>query len=165
MDLSLKNKRVFISGSSRGIGFFIANSFIQEGANVVINSRRIDDLASAEVEMNASGSVAGDLRNPEEAQNVIDTAAVILGGIDIVVCNVGSGASVAPGHEHYREWQRVFDTNLFCSTNLVEASRKVLKQSKGSIICISSICGLETIPGAPVTYSVAKAALKKIESI
>ena len=42
---------------------------------------------------------------------------------------------------------------------MIEASISALKQTKGSIVCVSSICGLEIIPGAPVTYSVAKAAL------
>ena len=42
---------------------------------------------------------------------------------------------------------------------MVEAANSELFKSKGSVVCISSICGLETIPGAPVTYSAAKAAL------
>ena len=44
MKLDLKDKRVFISGSSRGIGMNIALKFIEEGAKVIINSRKIKDL-------------------------------------------------------------------------------------------------------------------------
>ena len=47
----------------------------------------------------------------------------------------------------------------FSAVNLISASSDLLKTSGGSIVCISSICGSETIPGAPITYSVAKAAL------
>ena len=49
--------------------------------------------------------------------------------------------------------------NFFSTTNIVEASKKYLVKSRGNIVCISSICGSEYIPGAPVTYSVAKSAL------
>ena len=42
---------------------------------------------------------------------------------------------------------------------MVEAARSALVASQGVIVCVSSICGLEVVPGAPVTYSVAKAAL------
>jgi 3-oxoacyl-[acyl-carrier protein] reductase len=49
--------------------------------------------------------------------------------------------------------------NLWSATNSVYAACEALAASKGVIVCISSICGLEMIPGAPVTYSAAKAAL------
>ena len=79
--------------------------------------------------------------------------------MDLVICNLGSGKSVPPGNETYDEWQRIFHINLWSATNIVEASKNMLVISKGSIICISSICGQEVILNAPVTYSVAKAAL------
>jgi NAD(P)-dependent dehydrogenase (short-subunit alcohol dehydrogenase family) len=53
----------------------------------------------------------------------------------------------------------VFALNLWSATHTVDAARSALIASHGSVICISSICGLEVIPGAPVTYSAAKAAL------
>lgn len=161
MDLSLKNKKVFISGSSKGIGLFIAKSFVEEGAKVVINSRNTDSLKAATKSLSNSYSVVGDISNPEVAHKVIAKSADILGGLDILVCNVGSGSSVIPGSETYLEWQRVFGMNFFSTTNLVEASHNFLKKSQGSIVCISSICGNEVIPGAPITYSVAKSALNK----
>ena len=74
-----------------------------------------------------------------------------MGDIDILVCNVGSGSSVPPGQETYDEWHKVFAVNFFSATNLIEASLDFLEKSKGSIVCISSICGTEIIPGAPVT--------------
>jgi NAD(P)-dependent dehydrogenase (short-subunit alcohol dehydrogenase family) len=159
MDLSLRNKKVFVSGSSRGIGLCIARKFIEEGADVVINSRNSDELTAATRFLGNCNSIAGDLSNPAVALATITKAAEILGGIDIVVCNVGSGSSVPPGQETYNEWLRVFDVNFFSATNLIEASRRFLGKSQGSIVCISSICGIETVPGAPVTYSVAKSAL------
>tara|TARA_B100001093_G_C26860131_1_gene1029655 strand:- start:4639 stop:5394 length:756 start_codon:yes stop_codon:yes gene_type:complete len=159
MDLNLKNKKVFISGSSKGIGLSIAKKFLEEGANVVINSRNSSELKKASKLFDNCNAVVGDLSNEKEAQNTIKKTVQILGGLDIIVSNIGSGLSVAPGEETYEEWQRVFDKNFFTTTNLIEASRNYLANTKGSIVCISSICGNETIPGAPVTYSVAKSAL------
>lgn len=159
MDLNLKSKKVFVSGSSRGIGFYIAKKFIEEGAEVIINARNLEELDAAAISLGNCNRVVGDVSNPEDAVNTITSAANILGGMDIVICNVGSGSSVPPGQENYYEWQRVFAVNFFSATNLIEASRKFLDNSHGSIVCISSICGIETVPGAPVTYSVAKSAL------
>jgi 3-oxoacyl-[acyl-carrier protein] reductase len=80
--------------------------------------------------------------------------------IDILVCNAGSGASVAPGKETAAEWRRILDVNLFAATNMIEAARPIMSRGSGdrAIVCVSSICGLAAL-GAPVTYSAAKAAL------
>ncbi|HYT77610.1 MAG TPA: SDR family oxidoreductase, partial [Vicinamibacterales bacterium] len=80
------------------------------------------------------------------------------GLLDVLVCNVGSGRSVPPGEETADEWRRMLDLNLAAATNVVAAARRALCAAKGSVICISSIAGLEAI-GAPVAYSAAKAAL------
>ena len=64
-----------------------------------------------------------------------------------------------PGEETAKEWQRVFALNLWSTTNTIEAARTALASSQGVIVCVSSICGLEVVAGAPVTYSAAKAAL------
>ena len=159
MDLKLNGKTVFVSGSSRGIGLGIAKKFIEEGASVVINSRDPEELKAVVASIENCHGVAGDVSNPEVARLVIEEAAKILGKIDIVVCNVGSGASVAPGEETFDEWMRVFSVNFFSAINVISASSDLLETSRGSIVCISSICGSETIPGAPITYSVAKSAL------
>ena len=53
-------------------------------------------------------------------------AVAALGRLDILVCNVGGGGSVAPGEETYEEWQRVFALNLWSTTNMVEAARTPL---------------------------------------
>lgn len=126
---------------------------------MAINGRNPDDLAVAAAELPGAIAVAGDVTRPGEAQRVIAESLRALGHLDILVCNVGSGRSVLPGEETPKEWQRVFALNLWSTTNSVEAAREALAASKGAIVCVSSICGLEIIPGAPVTYSAAKAAL------
>ncbi len=159
MDLDLSGKRVLVTGASRGIGKAIASTFSREGCHVVLNGRTNADLDTAVAEIPNALKVVGDVTAADQARRIVDEAQAVLGGIDILVCNVGSGRSVPPGRESFDEWQRVFSINLWSTTNMVEAAREALVVSRGAIVCVSSICGLETIPGAPVTYAAAKAAL------
>ncbi len=159
MQLELTGKTALVTGSSRGIGRAIAELLHVEGCRVALNGRNVDDLASSAADLPGAVVVAGDVTRPKEARRIIAEATAALGGLDILVCNVGSGRSVPPGDETHDEWQRVFALNLWSTTNTVEAAREALAASRGVIVCVSSICGLEVVPGAPVTYSAAKAAL------
>jgi NAD(P)-dependent dehydrogenase (short-subunit alcohol dehydrogenase family) len=159
MQLELVGKKALVTGSSRGIGRAIAEVLHAEGCQVALNSRTTVDVSLAASELSNAIAVAGDVSRPDEARRVVSEAAAAMGGLDILVCNVGSGRSVPPGDETFEEWQRVFALNLWSTTNTVEAARETLAASKGVIVCISSICGLEVVSGAPVTYSAAKAAL------
>lgn len=159
MDLRLDNKVVLITGSSRGIGLAIAKILHAERCSVVLNGRNSDELDQAVSELSGSVGFVADVSVPDQAKRLIDETLKTHSRIDGVVCNVGSGSSVPPGSEDFDEWQRVFSENLWSTTNIVEAASEALAKNKGSIVCTSSICGLEVVPAAPVTYSTAKAAL------
>ncbi len=159
MQLELSGKSALVTGSSRGIGLAIAEVLHGEGCRVALNGRNVDDLALAVSNLPGAIAVNGDVTRPSEARRILAETVGAFGRLDILVCNVGSGRSVAPGDETYEEWQRTFALNLWSTTNTVEAARDALVATKGSIVCVSSICGLEVIPGAPLTYSAAKAAL------
>ncbi len=159
MQLDLVGKTVLVTGASRGIGLAIAQTLHSEGCRVALNARHEADLRAATVQLTGAIGVVGDVTKPTEAQKIVDEVLRAFGQLDILVCNVGSGRSVSPGNETADEWQRVFALNLWSTTNTVEAARVALAASQGVVVCISSICGLEIIPGAPVTYSTAKAAL------
>lgn len=126
---------------------------------MVLNARNTEGLTAATAHLPGATGVIGDVSTPEEARRIVTEAVAVLGGLDILVCNVGSGRSVPPGDETHTEWNRVFAQNLWSATNTVEAAREALIASRGVIVCVSSICGLEVVDGAPVTYSAAKAAL------
>ncbi|MDD5240726.1 MAG: SDR family NAD(P)-dependent oxidoreductase [Sulfuricella sp.] len=160
MNLELAGKTVLISGSSKGIGKAIAAAFYKEGCNVVLNGRDGGQLESVLNELGERASIfAADVTQPEDCAALVAHVIERWGRLDILVCNVGSGSSVPPGSETLAEWRRVFDLNLFSATNMVEAAAGALAETQGNAVCISSICGQQVIPGAPVTYSAAKAAL------
>ena len=161
MQLSLQGKSVLVTGSSRGIGRAIGEAFLAEGSQVAFNGRNLGDLELIVASYSDGKVIAicGDVSKPDQASKVIKQTLEVFDKLDILICNVGNGCSVLPGAETHAEWQRVFEQNLWSTTNMVEASREALAQTHGEIVCISSICGQEVIDGAPITYSVAKAAL------
>lgn len=160
MDLNLKNKVALVTGSTKGIGHAIAKQLHAEGCHVVLNGR--NEVTVKEACRSLGNSVVGfaaDVSKKAESLALIDFVEMTYGRLDVLVCNVGSGASVKPGEENEEEWLRVFRVNFLSATNIIEAGREALAKSKGSIVCISSICGNEVLPGAPLTYTIAKTAL------
>lgn len=159
MDLNLKGKVALVTGSSSGIGFQIAYFLAQEGCKVVLNGRNKVALEAAAKKIRASKYVAGDVTTEKGAFETVEQSIAIHGQLDILVCNVGSGVSLPPGAENEGEWIRVLGLNLLAATNTVLSARQYLAQTSGVILCISSICGLSAINGAPIAYSASKAAL------
>ncbi len=161
MKLDIEGRVALVVGASRGIGFAIADALAAEGAKVAMAARGLDGLKSAAGRIGRGASFhAADVTDPAAAQALVNEVEKQWGAIDILVCNVGSGASVPPGKETAAEWTRVLDINLFATTNTIEAARPLMSRGSGdrAIVCVSSICGLAAL-GAPVTYSAAKAAL------
>ena len=104
--------------------------------------------------------IAADVTKPDQAAYLVREIYTRYGSLNTLICNVGSGKSVAPGSETYEAWLDIFHKNFFSATNVIESSVELMRKSiNPSVLCISSICGLECIDGAPITYSVAKAAL------
>ncbi len=161
MNLGLAGKSALVSGATRGIGFAIARGLKAEGCRVAIVARNRDGLERAARELGGDGVSLhpADVVDDAACREVVEDVTRALGGIDVLVANVGSGASVPAGEETVAEWQRMLGVNLLAAANVVSAARSSMAGRRdASVVCISSICGRETL-GAPVTYSAAKAAL------
>lgn len=164
MDLGLANSRVLITGSSRGIGYGIASTFLEEGASVVLTGRDEDILGQAQATLATKFGYdhvevfAGDLGDAVVRMKLCN--ALLPQGLDHLVCNIGSGKSVPILEETAEEWQRMLDTNLLQAAGIVQALRSLLARSgRGpSLTFVGSICGIEAI-GCPLAYVAAKAAL------
>ena len=159
MNLKLQNKVAVITGSTRGIGLATAKILYSQGCKLIINGRSDKNVKQILDDLPGSIFVKGDVTNEKDAQIIVQAAIEHFNRIDILVCNVGSGDSVIPGDENTSEWQKMFSINFLSTTNIIEKSKNYLSVNNGVIICISSICGLEVIPSAPITYSSIKATL------
>ncbi len=154
MDLQLTNRVALVTGSSRGIGYAIAKTLRAEGCRVFANSRQSADLERLE----GFEYVVGDVSDSAQSKKIMSEVIERAGGLDILVCNVGSGRSVPPGQETPEEWDRMLKQNFLASTNMAWAAQEALVQSKGNLVFISSICGSELF-GPSLTYSASKSAL------
>lgn len=165
MDLRLVDRVAYVAGSSRGIGFAIAQTFLEEGARVVLSGRDQSSLDKAmEAFAQAHGShrvlsFCGDLADPHFSALTLQQTADHFGRIDCLVANVGAGTDVSGWDVSSEEWQRVFMANFWISQRLAhQAIPWLLAAGGGNIIFISSLAGVEEI-GAPVSYATTKGAL------
>ena len=160
MNLELQGKTALVTGSSRGIGRAIAQILHDEGCNLMLNGRSEAPLREAAASFGDRGAfLACDATSAAASAELVAATVQRWGALDLLVCNIGNGQSARPGDESAAEWERMVAINLSTATNMVNAAQKPLAAARGAIVCISSICGIEVVPGAPVTYSAAKAAL------
>ena len=160
MDLGLAGKVAIVTGSSRGIGRGIATRLAEEGAHVVLCARGADDLDAAVRAVPGPGRTVGvvvDVTSVDGATALVDAAVEQLGGVDIVINNVGgSGARSFDGMDA-DDLQTVLDRNLFPALNVSRAALPALRERGGGVIAmIASIWGREG--GGGPGYNIAKAA-------
>ncbi len=164
MNLNLEKKRVIVSGSTKGIGHKIAESFLEEGAKVAILARTKERLEEVRLDLSRRFSLSNimtfetDVTDSKSVNSTISQIARNWGGIDIVVANVGDGRSVADPMPDQLDFDKTWRTNFSSAENLARETIEELDKSKGNLIFISSIAGLESI-GAPTDYSIAKSAI------
>ncbi len=152
----IKKRNILITGSSRGIGCFIAKKLHQDNNNLIfINGRNKKDLINLKKKLTKCEIVQGNINNSKILKRINQK----ISKLDVLICNIGSGKSVSTGKETKKDWEKSLNQNFYSAVNAIKVFEKKLIKSKGIIICISSICGMEFIQGAPITYSVSKAAL------
>ena len=162
MNLKLKGKKVFITGSTKGIGLEIAKKFHSYGSVIALNSRTTESLENAKKTFSEPiEGIQGDMTSEKSAKEAINKFIDKFSSLDILVCNIGSGRSVPPLSENISDWEKSISLNLFSAINPISASTKHLTRSEGVITCISSICGNKMIENAPLTYASSKAALNR----
>jgi 3-oxoacyl-[acyl-carrier protein] reductase len=145
MDLQLTDKKVMVTGASRGIGKAITATFLAEGARLSICARNRQDLDKALQEFSADENSiftsAVDVADKAALQNWVKHSADNLGGIDILVLNVSAMAS-GSGEEN---WRRSFEVDILSSVNTVECCLPHLEQSSSAaVVFIASTAALES---------------------
>jgi NAD(P)-dependent dehydrogenase (short-subunit alcohol dehydrogenase family) len=154
--VEFKGKRILVTGGTRGIGEAIVKRFIKGGGKVVATARSQPSDASP------YQFVQADVSTREGIDEVVNAVMARLGGLDILIHNVGGSAAPGGGALALSDddWQHAFDTNLFAAVRLDRALLpSMLKQGSGVIIHISSIQRSLPLHEATLAYAAAKAAL------
>ena len=163
MDLQLTGKVAVVTGGSRGLGFASASALVAEGCHVAICARGNDRLQQAADELRVAAPanvevlpVLADVATTDGIKTLIDTTVGKLGGVDILVNNVGLGKGTGLAETDDPTWQEAFDQTVFPTVRASRAALPFLKRRQGTIIIISSIYGREA--GGRMTYNAVKAA-------
>ena len=144
----LKNKNAVVTGATRGIGREIAFTLAENGANVEINYRTLnEDVERLIEELKSYGTnivaVKCDISDEEEVKNFIAESKKQLGSIDILINNAGITKDGLLMRMKEKDFSDVLDVNLkgtFITTR--EAASIMMKQRHGKIINISSVVGV-----------------------
>lgn len=164
MDLQLKGKIAFVSGSTLGIGFAIARQLVQEGAQVIINGRKQESIDLAIVKLKKEfpdASVKGipaDFGNAASVQKLIES----LPPIDILINNAGIFKPKAFGEIPDEDWFRFFEVNVLSGIRLSRALfPKMIENNWGRVLFISSESAVN-IPEEMIHYGMTKTAMHAI---
>ena len=165
MDLDLKDRKVLITGAAEGIGRALALAFGKAGARVAGCARTQPRLHALEEEMEGKGHLLQtvDVICPGQLKDFHDNVLEQLGGLDVLVNNVGAVGKLATFHELTdQDWQESFEINLLPAVRLCRMFIPTLKHSGAPrIINISSIVGSR--PGDIFPhYSAMKAGLSNL---
>ncbi len=159
MAFDFTDRRVVVTGGSRGIGRAIALGFAQAGADVSICARGAEALEATRAELAATGRRAHaarcDLADGPAVARYVDEAAAALGGIDVLVNN----ASAFGLGDAEADWAGSFEVDVMATVRASHAALPALRGRPGaSIVHISSIAGQRPAARA-AAYGAAKAAL------
>lgn len=161
----LTGKTAIITGSSRGIGKAIAEAMADQGARVVISSRKPGPCEEVAAEINKKHgdgtaiAVPANISSKEDLQAMVDETNKSFGKIDIVVCNAASNPYYGPMSGISDDaFAKILQNNIISNNWLIQMVAPQMKERKdGAVIIVSSIGGLRASPviGA---YNISKAA-------
>jgi len=158
MDLQLNDKRALVSGSTAGIGYTIAQTLAQEGAEVIINGRTqaaVDKaIVAIQAEQGNAIGFAGDLTQADVADALLQRYPEV----DILVNNLGIFEPKSFEEIPDADWLRFFDVNVLSGVRLTRLYLPAMRaRDWGRIIFISSESGIQ-IPQEMVHYGMTKTA-------
>lgn len=171
MDLGLSGKKAFIAGSSRGLGYATAMVLAAEGCQVVINGRNQDSLqqSAARIEEETgtkTGFVLGDAAAPDQARELIESAAAQLGGLDLLVTNTGGPPSGKFQSIPEETWSIAIELAFMSHVRLIRSALPYLQESDHpSVVTITSYSVKQPIPNLILSNSIRAATVGLTKSL
>jgi len=167
LSLTLPGQTALITGASRGIGLAMADRFLAAGANVMLSSRKADDLKDAVAGLVAGGAdpakvawKVAHVGDPEQAEACVAETVERFGGLDVLINNAGTNPYFGPMVDiDVPRAQKTFEVNQLAV--VMWTSFAVKAGLRGSVINVASIGGLGVEPGIG-WYNVTKAAVLHI---
>ena len=152
------DKRILVTGGSRGIGFAIVRAFLDAGARVALNGRTSHSVKTAIGRLDGGDRLVtapGDIGTVTGCEAAVRTAESALGGLDVLVNSAGiiSGRPIEDSDEAV--WNAHVDVNLKGTFFCCRAALPALRESTGNIVNIASDAGLMGVPGI-VVYCASK---------
>lgn len=144
MDLGLKDARALVAASSRGLGYATALGLAKEGCDVVINGRDPDRLRDAAGRISTASSrrvlaVAGDVSQRAMPAELVEKAADLLGGLDLLITNAGGPAAGAFESLDESAWESAVNLSFLSHVRMVRAALPYLRESKrASVLTMTS---------------------------
>ncbi len=159
MDLGLRDRICLVTGSTGGIGLETARLLVAEGARVVTSGR------SGPPGVGEALHVAGDLAEPGEPERLVAEAAAGLGGLDVLINNVGIARQARFEEVADEEWEAYWQLNVMSYVRAIRAALPILQErGGGAIVNVSSSAGKRPSTGMP-HYSVMKAAVLSLSRV
>jgi NAD(P)-dependent dehydrogenase (short-subunit alcohol dehydrogenase family) len=159
---SLSNKRVIVTGGTRGIGLAIAEQLLKSGAAVAICGRTRESVDAALERLTPLGKVYGlpaDVTNVDHVAEFFRAVEREFGGLDVLVNNAGAGVFRKVAEMSPEEWRRNIDLDLNAPFYCAHEALKLFQKSGGGyIVNISSLAGKNAFSGG-AGYNAAKAGL------
>jgi NAD(P)-dependent dehydrogenase (short-subunit alcohol dehydrogenase family) len=140
----LTGQVAIVTGTSRGLGQYLARALARAGADLVITSRKRDTLADFEVEVKALGrrvvSLELDVRDQESIERMAADAEAAVGQIHILVNNAGCNIRKPALDVTWADWNQILDTNLRGTFFVAQAvARRMVAKNYGRIVNIGSV--------------------------
>lgn len=154
------DKKILISGGSRGIGAAAVRYFAERGDKVAFIYRNADENARKLAEDTNAFTVKADVSDAQSAISAFREATELLGGIDVLVNCAGIAGFSLFTDISDEDWRRMLDTNLTSAFTLSrEAAKVMVSQKSGRIINVGSVWG-RMGASCEVHYSASKAGLR-----
>lgn len=160
-----EQKRLLVTGGSRGIGLGIARHFWSQGARVAICGRKENSLQKAKEGMENLLIVPANLGKAEEVEKVFQMVKSEFGGLDILVNNVGMNIfTPSTAEAEVALWEKILDSNLKSAFMCSRQAFPLMKEQGGVIVNISSTAAHRAAPGMGI-YGIAKAGMDMLTKV